>query len=81
LIRQQGITPDIVVKIPPGGELLSPLELHEMTAEELLVSKDPQLLKALEILDAMPPSKAGTLFPTESELTRWTPWVKANQTN
>jgi carboxyl-terminal processing protease len=63
LIRQQGIEPDIVVEIPLGGNLLSPFELEEMTIAELLSGDDTQLLKALEVLNALPQVKAGNFLP------------------
>ncbi|MDX1520126.1 MAG: S41 family peptidase [Anaerolineae bacterium] len=54
LIRKQGITPDIEVEIPIGADLISPFELEEMTAADVLTSEDKQLIKALELLDAKP---------------------------
>ncbi len=62
LIRKQGIAPDIVVEVPVGSDLLSPLELEEMTAAELLQSEDTQLLKALEQLDALPQSSTDSFL-------------------
>ena len=54
LIRKHGIEPDIIVDLPAGTELISPLELENMTAAELLESEDAQLLRALEELDILP---------------------------
>ncbi|MBN1992199.1 MAG: S41 family peptidase [Anaerolineae bacterium] len=54
LIRKQGIEPDIVVELPVGSDLLSTYELKEMSVSELLDSEDKQLLKALEVLEALP---------------------------
>ncbi|HSR28959.1 MAG TPA: S41 family peptidase, partial [Anaerolineae bacterium] len=54
LIRKQGIEPDIAVELPIGTELLLPGEVKDMTAIKLLESEDTQVLKALELLDAVP---------------------------
>jgi carboxyl-terminal processing protease len=54
LIRKQGIEPDITVALPISADLLYPRDLEEMTVSELLESQDTQLLKALELLDALP---------------------------
>ena len=53
-IRKQGIEPDVTVKLPIGTNLLSPLELKESTASDVLNSEDAQLLKALNLLQATP---------------------------
>lgn len=58
LIRKQGIEPDITVELPVGTDLIAPLELEELSVADLLSSDDTQLLKALEVLDALP--QAGT---------------------
>ncbi len=55
LIRKNGITPDIELDLPIEADLVTPSELKEMTQEELLESEDIQLLKALEVLEAIPP--------------------------
>jgi len=68
LIRKHGIDPDVVVELPAGTNLLSPLELKEMTLAEVLTSEDEQLLKALEVLDALPQSDVDIYLPIESEL-------------
>lgn len=54
LIRKQGITPDVEVKLPVGTDLISTDDLKEMAVEDLLAGEDTQLLKALELLDALP---------------------------
>jgi carboxyl-terminal processing protease len=54
LIRKQGIEPDVLVELSFGADLLFPRELDETSVEELLGSEDTQLLKALELLDALP---------------------------
>lgn len=64
LIRKQGIEPDIVVELPAGSDLISPYELREMSLTELLNSEDGQLLKALEVLDAVPP-QASVGYPLD----------------
>jgi carboxyl-terminal processing protease len=53
LIRKQGIEPDVTVEVPMGTDLLSPGQVQEMSPAELLESEDAQLLKALELLDAL----------------------------
>jgi C-terminal processing protease CtpA/Prc len=54
LIRKQGIEPDEALELPIGTELIYPSLAEEMTVEELLESEDAQVLKALELLDALP---------------------------
>jgi carboxyl-terminal processing protease len=54
LIRKQGIEPDIVVELDIGTDMLFPRDLRELTVEELLESEDAQVLKALELLNALP---------------------------
>jgi C-terminal processing protease CtpA/Prc len=54
LIRKQGIQPDVEVELPIGTRLLSPGVVESLTVEELLESEDAQLLKALELLEALP---------------------------
>jgi carboxyl-terminal processing protease len=54
LIRKQGIEPDITVELSIGADLLSPREVPDLTVDELLESEDVQLLRALELLDALP---------------------------
>lgn len=54
LIRKQGITPDVAVKLPADGEFLTPALVKELTAEEVAKSGDAQLLVGLEALGALP---------------------------
>ncbi|MFC2046342.1 S41 family peptidase [Chloroflexota bacterium] len=54
LIRKQGIEPNVVVELPISADLLHPRDLEDLTAEELLETEDIQLLKALELLNALP---------------------------
>jgi carboxyl-terminal processing protease len=54
LIRKQGIEPDELLELPIGTELIYPSLAEGMTVEELLESEDAQVLKALELLDALP---------------------------
>jgi carboxyl-terminal processing protease len=54
LIRKQGIAPDVTVEVPIDTDLLTPDNVENLTAEELLASEDAQVLKALELLDALP---------------------------
>lgn len=60
LIRKQGIEPDVIVDLPAGANLITPFELKELTVPELLASEDGQLLKALELLDALPTANLGS---------------------
>lgn len=53
-IRNNGIEPDHVVELKITADLLSADELEEITVDELLDSEDLQLLKALELLEALP---------------------------
>ncbi len=48
-IRGQGITPDEQVALPPAVAPLSPAEVGELSAEELSVIDDAQLMRALEL--------------------------------
>jgi carboxyl-terminal processing protease len=54
LIRKQGIEPDMPVEMPIGAEMLFPSDLRDLTVEELLESEDDQVLRALELLTALP---------------------------
>lgn len=54
LIRKQGITPDVEVKLPTDGEFLTPALVKELTADKLAQSGDAQLLAGLKALDALP---------------------------
>jgi len=53
LIRKQGIEPDVAVELPIGTRLLAPGVVEGLSVEEFLESEDTQLLKALELLDAL----------------------------
>ncbi|MCC6456419.1 MAG: S41 family peptidase [Caldilineaceae bacterium] len=50
LIRKQGISPDYEVTLPIEADLLTPEEIKDLDASEVLASEDSQLLKALELL-------------------------------
>ena len=50
VIWHQGISPDVVVPLPPDVTPLIPTMEKELTAEELRKSKDIQLLRALDLL-------------------------------
>lgn len=50
VIWHQGISPDIVVPLPPEVTPLIPTIEKELTAEEFRKSKDVQLLRALDLL-------------------------------
>ena len=54
LIRKRGIEPDVLVELPLSARLLIPRIVEDLTVEELLESEDAQLLKALELLEALP---------------------------
>lgn len=56
LIRKQGIEPDVVVKLPIGTELISPLKLKKLSPAQVRQSEDAQFLKALELLQAASPA-------------------------
>ncbi len=59
LIRKQGIEPDVIVELPVGVFMISPGVLDGMTVAGLLDSGDEQLLKALELMDALPQASLG----------------------
>ncbi len=67
LIRKQGIEPDVTVEVPVGADLLSPLELKELTVTELLESEDAQFLKALDLLEALPQLQTNTELGAQYE--------------
>jgi carboxyl-terminal processing protease len=50
VIWHQGITPEIVVELPPETSQIFPQEERGMTANQLHDSRDRQLLTALELL-------------------------------
>ncbi|RPJ56961.1 MAG: hypothetical protein EHM12_09705, partial [Dehalococcoidia bacterium] len=66
LIRKQGIKPDIEVQLPVGSELLSPLEVKEMSLVELKESEDKQLLKALVVLDVLSENEVNWATATQT---------------
>lgn len=51
VIWHHGITPDVVVSLPPDATPIIPTTEKELTAEELHKSKDVQLLRALDLLE------------------------------
>lgn len=59
LIRKNGIEPDVTVELPVGADMVTPEDLKEMTASDLLSSEDAQLLKALELLGELPQTDLG----------------------
>jgi len=68
LIRKQGITPDIELALPIGTDLISTDELDELEVADLLASEDAQLLKALEVLDALPEAELEVEAEVDNEL-------------
>ncbi len=54
LIRNQGIQPDVAVELPTGAVQLLPAEIQEQSLAEISASQDAQLLKAFELLGALP---------------------------
>jgi carboxyl-terminal processing protease len=54
VIWHHGITPDVVVPLPPEVTPLSPVTERELTAEKLRESGDVQLLRALDLLIQLP---------------------------
>jgi len=54
LIRKHGIQPDVEVKLPIGTDLITPTTAKDLTVTKLLQSDDKQVLKALELLNALP---------------------------
>jgi C-terminal processing protease CtpA/Prc len=57
LIWHQGISPDVVVTLPPEGTPLLPATERGMTAEKLRESRDLQLLRGLELLTESGPTQ------------------------
>ncbi len=49
----KGIEPDVVIELPSGVEALTPTRAAELLDSELPVTQDIQLLKALELLEAV----------------------------
>ena len=56
----RGIEPDVKVNLPPQTTVLRPAAEREMTADQLLLSGDTQLLKAMEIISHAPPKPGGS---------------------
>ncbi len=56
LIRNQGIQPDVVVPLPIGTDQLLPSAIQTMTLADIQASQDTQMQKALELLEALPPT-------------------------
>ncbi|MEP7360414.1 MAG: S41 family peptidase [Chloroflexota bacterium] len=54
LIFGKGITPDVAVPLGPTDVPVSPDELDGLTADQVAALKDPQLLRALQLLGARP---------------------------
>jgi carboxyl-terminal processing protease len=50
VIWHHGISPDVIVNLPPEATPLLPVTEGELTAEELRQSQDVQLLRALDLL-------------------------------
>ncbi len=67
LIRKHGIEPDVEVKLPIGANLTTPLDLKDWTQEDLLKSDDTQVLKALEMLKAIPQGTVESRVQAEPE--------------
>lgn len=67
LIRKHGIEPDVEVELPIGANFVTPVELKELTKDELLQSEDTQALKALELLKAIPEGTVENRPVTETE--------------
>ncbi|HMK51935.1 MAG TPA: S41 family peptidase [Thermodesulfobacteriota bacterium] len=61
LIWHQGISPDVVVTLPPEGTPLLPATERGMTAEKLRESRDLQLLRGLELLTESGPTQPSQL--------------------
>ena len=49
-IWHKGITPNVVISLPPGGSPVFPEEERNMTPQQLKDSKDAQLLEALDLV-------------------------------
>ncbi len=54
LIRKQGIEPDVTVELPISADVITPADVKDLTVSKLLASEDAQVLKALELLNALP---------------------------
>ena len=49
-IWHKGITPNVVISLPPGGSPVFPEEERNMTPQQLKDSKDAQLLEAIDLV-------------------------------
>ena len=49
-IWHKGITPNVVISLPPGGSPVLPEEERNMTPQQLKDRKDAQLLKAIDLI-------------------------------
>ena len=67
LIRKHGIEPDVKVELPIGADFITPLTMKDMTKDELLASEDTQVLKALELLKAIPEGTVENRVQAKSE--------------
>jgi carboxyl-terminal processing protease len=56
----RGIEPDVKVNLPPQTAVLRPAAEREMTADQLRLSGDTQLLKAIEFLSHAPVKPGGS---------------------
>jgi carboxyl-terminal processing protease len=61
VIWHKGISPDMVVKLPPNVSLVMPQEERDMTAAQIQACKDTQLLSAIDLL-----SKNNDSSPSDS---------------
>jgi carboxyl-terminal processing protease len=50
VIWHQGLTPDVVVALPPDAAPLLPVVEGDLTPDQLQISGDVQLLRALDLL-------------------------------
>ena len=62
VIWHQGISPDVVVTLPPEVTPLLPVTERGLTAEELRESRDLQLLRGLELLTESSPAQSAELI-------------------
>jgi carboxyl-terminal processing protease len=49
-IWHKGITPNVMISLPPGVSPVFPEEERNMTPQQLKDSKDTQLIKAIELV-------------------------------
>lgn len=62
-LKEQGITPDVPVALPPGATPLRPSEVRALSPEALRASQDRQLLRAVDNLCAGDATSAHSLCP------------------